>query len=181
MFCHDILSCPSVRNSASGPNLTGEDPIVRKFILLAVMIGAYASVASFAWADDDPRTAKDRASCEEGMSLACFRMGERYRVVEQDNKTAIKFFRKACSADLMTGCTHGGILLFRQGTHSSSQWKEAKKMFTKACDADHDRACYNLGTLSYKEGRQSKAIRFYHKACEMGNAGGCAREKRLKR
>ena len=218
MFCHDILSCPSVRNSASGPNLTGEDPIVRKLILLAVMIGAYASVASFAWADDDPRTAKDRASCEEGMSLACFRMGERYRVVEQDNKTAIKFFRKACSADLMTGCTHGGILLFMQGTHSSSQWKEAKKMFTKACDGDYmtgctnggillfmqgthsssqwkkakkmftkacdageDPSCYNLGTLNYKEGRQSKAIKFYHKACEMGNAGGCAREKRLKR
>ena len=154
---------------------------MKKSILLVIMMGACASVSSFAWAGDDPQTAKMRAACEENNSVACFRMGERYRVVERDNKTAIKFFIKACDGDYMTGCTNGGILLFMQGTHSSSQWKKAKKMFTKACDAGEDPSCYNLGTLNYKEGRQSKAIRFYHKACEMGNAAGCAREKRLKR
>lgn len=108
-------------------------------------------------------------------------MGERYRVVEQDNKTALEFFRKACNADYMTGCTHGGILLFMSGKHSSAQWKEAKKMFQKACDAGEDPSCYNLGTLSYKEGRQKRAIKYYKKACKMGNQGGCVREKRLAR
>ena len=145
------------------------------------MMGACASVSSFAWAGDDPQTAKMRALCEENNATACFRMGERYRVVERDNKTAVEFYTKACDENYMTGCTNGGILLFMQGTHSSSQWKKAKKMFTKACDAGEDPSCYNLGTLNYKEGRQSKAIKFYHKACEMGNAAGCAREKRLKR
>jgi hypothetical protein len=154
---------------------------VKKSILFVIVMGVCASISSFAWAGDDPQTAKMRAMCEENNATACFRMGERYRVVERDNKTAIKFFIKACDGDYMTGCTNGGILLFMQGTHSSSQWKKAKKMFTKACDAGEDPSCYNLGTLNYKEGRQSKAIKFYHKACEMGNAGGCAREKRLKR
>ena len=49
-----------------------------------------------AWAGDDETTAKKRAACDDGNSAACFKIGERYRVIEQDNKTAIEFFRKAC-------------------------------------------------------------------------------------
>ena len=137
--------------------------------------------ASFAWADDDQQTAALRSACNDGNSAACFKMGERYRVIERDNKTALGFYISACDADYMTGCTNGGIILFMKGAHGSSDWKTARKMFQKACDAREDTSCYNLGTLSYKEGRQKKAIKFYHQACEMGNPGGCAREKRLKR
>ena len=133
------------------------------------------------WAGDDQETKKIRSACDEGNSAACFRMGERYRVIERDNKTALEFFKKACDTDYMTGCTHGGILLTQQGVQYSSQWKEAKKMFQKACDAGEDPSCYNLGTINYKEGRQKKAIKFYKQACEMGNKPGCAKEKRLKR
>ncbi len=147
-----------------------------------LVLGFCMTFYSLSWADDDAQTAKIRSACDnESNSSACFKMGERYRVVEQDNKTALEFFRKACNADYMTGCTHGGILLFMSGKHSSAQWKEAKKMFQKACDAGEDPSCYNLGTLSYKEGRQKRAIKYYKKACEMGNQGGCAKEKRLAR
>lgn len=150
--------------------------------LVLLLMGLCLSLSSFVSADDDPETAKMRSSCEEkGNSTACFRMGERYRIIEQDNKVAVKFYKKACEAGYMTGCTNGGILLFMQGTHGSAQWKEAKKMFTKACDAGESQSCFNMGTLSFKEGRQSRAIKFYHRACEMGNDFGCAREKKLKR
>ena len=146
------------------------------------MLGFCMTFISFSWAGDDAETAKIRSACDKDKnSSACFRMGERYRTVDRDNKTALKFFRKACNADYMTGCTHGGILLFMSGKHSSAQWKEAKKMFQKACEAGEDPSCYNLGTLSYKEGRQKRAIKYYKKACKMGNQGGCAREKRLAR
>ena len=57
----------------------------------------------------------------------------------------------------------------------------AKKMFQKACDAGEDPSCFNLGTLSYKEGRQKRAIKYYKKACKMGNQGGCAKEQKLSR
>ena len=134
-----------------------------------------------AWAGDDEVTAKKRAACDDGNSAACFAMGERYRVVERDNKTAIEFFRKACDADYMTGCLFGGNLLFMAGTHGSAKWKEAKKMHQKACDADEDGSCYMLGQITYKEGRQKKAIKYYKQACKMGNQGGCAKAKRLKR
>ena len=134
-----------------------------------------------AWAGDDEITAKTRAACDDGNSAACFTMGERYRVVERDNKTAIEFFRKACEANYMTGCLFGGNLLFMAGTHGSAKWKEAKKMHQKACDADEDGSCYMLGQITYKEGRQKKAIKYYKQACKMGNQGGCAKAKRLKR
>ena len=98
-----------------------------------------------AWAGDDEITAKTRAACDDGNSAACFAMGERYRVVERDNKTAIEFFRKACEANYMTGCLFGGNLLFMAGTHGSAKWKEAKKMYQKGCEADEDAACYMFG------------------------------------
>ena len=145
------------------------------------MLGLYITLFPFAWAEDDQVTRLTRAACKDGNSVACFKMGERYRIIERDNKTAIGFYKKACEKDYMTGCTNGGILLFMSGTHGSSQWKNAKKMFQKACDAEEDTSCYNLGTMNFKEGRQKKALKFYHKACEMGNPDGCAREKKIKR
>ena len=145
------------------------------------MFGLYIIFSSFAWAEDDAETAAMRSACSDGNSTACFRMGERYRIIERDNKIAIDFYKKSCEADYMTGCTNGGILLFMDGTHGSSQWKNAKKMFEKACNAGEDTSCFNLGSVSYREGRQKKAIKFYHRACEMGNQAGCAKEKNLKR
>jgi len=121
------------------------------------------------------------ALCKEGNSTACFRVGERYRTVERDNKNALQYYVKACDKGYMTGCTNGGILLAMKGTPYSKDFKQARKMFDKACEAGEDQSCFNLGTLNYKEGRQSKAIKYYKRACDMGNQGGCAKEKRLRR
>ena len=93
----------------------------------------------------------------------------------------MKYYVIACDAGYMTGCTNGGILLAMKGTPYSKEFKQARKMFDKSCEAGEDPACFNLGTLNYKEGRQSKAIKYYKKACGMGNLGGCAKEKRLNR
>ena len=124
---------------------------------------------------------KMEALCQEGNSTACFKVGERFRTVERDNKKALNYYIKACDDGYMTGCTNGGILLAMKGTPYSKDFKKARKMFDKACEAGEDQSCFNLGTLNYKEGRQSKAIKYYKKACEMGNQAGCAKEKRLKR
>lgn len=155
---------------------------MKKIIQTTIFIfGLLMAFVPFTWAGDDPETAAMRSACEEGNSDACFRMGERYRIIEQDNKIAVTFYIRACDAGYMTGCTNGGILLFMKGSHGSSQWKNAKKMFQKACGAGEDTSCFNLGTLNYKEGRQKKAITMYNKACEMGNQPACVREKRLQR
>ena len=109
------------------------------------------------------------ALCKKGNSTACFKLGERYRILDKDNKKALKYYVIACDAGYMTGCTNGGILLAMKGTPYSKEFKQARKMFDKACEAGEDPACYNMGTLNYKEGRQSKAIKYYKKACDMGN------------
>ncbi len=152
---------------------------MKKLIFLTLI--TFFIQASGVWAEDDPETKRIRGLCEEGNSTACFKMGERYRIIERDNKTAQKFYVKACDAGYMTGCTNGGILTLMRGTPYSKEFKQARKMFTKACDAGEDPACYNLGTLNYKEGRQKKALQYYLKACDMGNKPGCARHKRLSR
>ena len=150
-------------------------------LTVALVVVLFGVFICFAWADDDTETKSIRSSCTDGNSFACFRMGERYRLIEKDNKIALQFYRKACDADYMTGCTNGGILTMRNGTQYSKHWKEAKKMFQKACDAGEDTSCFNLGSLNYREGRQKKAIKFYQQACKMGNPGGCGKEKRLRR
>ena len=147
-------------------------PIVILFSVVFFIPGAFA---------EQTQEQKREALCNEGNSTACFKVGERYRTVERDNKKAISFYEKACDAGYMTGCTNGGILLAMKGTPYSKDFKQARKMFDKACEAGEDQSCYNMGTLNYKEGRQSKAIKYYKRACEMGNQAGCAKEKRLKR
>ena len=144
-------------------------------ILMTIIIFAPAALAE--------QTQEERleALCTDGNSTACFKMGERHRVVERDEKTALKFYEKACDAGYMTGCTNGGILLAKKSTPYSKGFKQARKMFDKACEAGEDPSCFNLGTLNYKEGRQKKAIKYYKKACDMGNQAGCAKEKRLQR
>ena len=145
------------------------------FVLLSSAIfvtGAFAQ---------ETQEEKMEALCQTGNSTACFRVGERFRTVERDNKKALIYYIKACDDGYMTGCTNGGILLAMKGTPYSKDFKQARKMFDKACEAGEDQSCFNLGTLNYKEGRQSKAIKYYKRACEMGNQAGCAKEKRLKR
>ena len=150
---------------------------ITRALLVLLSIAVFVSGA-FA---QQTREEKMEALCQEGNSTACFKIGERFRTVERDNKKALTDYIKACDDGYMTGCTNGGILLAMKGTPYSKDFKQARKMFDKACEAGEDQSCFNLGTLNYKEGRQSKAIKYYKRACEMGNQAGCAKEKRLKR
>ena len=148
-----------------------------RVIFVALSVGIFASGA-FA---EKMQEEQMEALCKKGNSTACFKIGERYRILDRDTKNALKYYLIACEAGYMTACTNGGIILAMKGTPYSKDFKQARKMFDKACNAGEDQSCFNLGTLNYKEGRQSKAIKYYKKACKMGNQPGCAREKRLKR
>ena len=152
-----------------------------KYITRALLVLLSIAVFVSGALAEQTREEKMEALCQEGNSTACFRIGERFRTVERDNKNALIYYIKACDDGYMTGCTNGGILLAMKGTPYSKDFKQARKMFDKACEAGEDQSCFNLGTLNYKEGRQSKAIKYYKRACEMGNQAGCAKEKRLKR
>jgi TPR repeat protein len=146
------------------------------FIALAVISG------NIAFAEDDPKVAKMIELCnEQQIANSCFKMGERYRVLEQDNAKALSYFLKGCDAGHMTACTHAGILTQMSDKQYSKAWKEAAKLFQKACDAGEDPACFNLGSLKYKEGRASSARKYYKLACDMKNGPACANLKKLEK
>ena len=149
-----------------------------RVIFVALSVGIFASGAL---AEEPTQSEKMEALCKKGNSTACFKVGERYRILDRDTKKALEYYVIACEAGYMTGCTNGGIILAMKGTPYSPDFKQAREMFDKACEAGEDQSCFNMGTLNYKEGRQSKAIKYYKKACGMGNQPGCAREKRLQR
>ncbi len=142
-------------------------------IALAIIVFSLILSPQYIFAEEDEMTVKMKALCEEGNGTACFKVGERYRVVEQDPKSAVPYFIKACDGDHYTGCTHAGILIQSQGLQYSKQWKQAAKLFKKSCDVDSDRACFNLGSLKYREGRQKAAAKYYKKACDLGNQQAC--------
>jgi len=146
-----------------------------KILIIALAITAISIALSpqYIFAEDDEMVVKMKTLCEEGNGTACFRMGERYRVVERDPKSAIPYFIKACDGDHYTGCTHAGILIQNQGLQYSKQWKQAAKLYKKSCDAKSDRACFNLGSLKYREGRQKASAKYYKIACDLGNKQAC--------
>lgn len=151
-----------------------------KYITGAIMMSIVIFICSgITFAEDTPQEAKEKQLCEEGNSTACFKVGERFRTVELDNKSALPYFQKGCDGGHMTACTHAGILTQMKGKQYSPQWKEAVKLFQKACDAKEDRACFNLGSLKYKEGRQKAAIKYFTLACDMGNRLACDNKARL--
>lgn len=111
--------------------------------------------------------------CTEGNGEACFQIAENFRILDKDNKKALKYYEKACDTDYVTGCSNAGSLLFLMGRHSSPEWKKAGNHFEKACAKKFHLACYNLGQLKFKEGREKRAAKYWKQACDLGNQGGC--------
>ncbi len=143
------------------------------FTLIVLTAGIFLLALNLASAEDDPQVKKLKALCEEGNGDACFHIGERYRTLDRDNKTAVGYFLKGCDGGHITACTHAGILTQMTGQQYSPAWKKAAKLYEKGCDKDSDKACFNLGLLKYKEGRQKAAKKYWSKACDLGNQVGC--------
>lgn len=149
--------------------------------MLALTIGIFFLVSNAVWAEDAPETKALKDQCEGGNGTACFKIGERYRTVELDNKNSTVYHLKACDKDYITGCTHAGILIQMTGKQYSPEWKRAAKLYMKGCDAKSDKACFNLGQLKYKEGRQSAAKKYWKKSCDLGNQIACSNYARINR
>lgn len=96
-------------NLASNPfiiNPFWKGPDVKKLIAVtALMVGMIFSSVSGVRAEDDPKVIKLKELCEKGNGTACFKIGERYRTVELDNKSATVYHLKACDNGYITGCT----------------------------------------------------------------------------
>jgi len=144
-------------------------------------VGVFILCSNTVLAEDSPEVIAQKGACEKGNGKECFKIGERYRTVEMDNKNSIVYHLKACDKDYITGCTHAGILIQMTGNQNSPQWKKAAKLYGKGCDAKSDRACFNLGQLKYREGRQSSAKKYWKISCDLGNQIACSNYNRINR
>jgi TPR repeat protein len=149
--------------------------------LMALTIGIFFLCSNAVWAEDAPETKAMKDACEKGDGRACYKIGERYRTVELDNKNAVPYYEKACKDNYLAGCNAAGILTQLTGKQYSPQWKKAAKFFAIGCDVDDHVACSNLGQLKYKEGRQSAAKKYWKKSCDLGNQVACSNYERINR
>lgn len=149
--------------------------------ITALAVGIFFFCSNSVWAEDDPETKAIKDACEKGNGRACYRIGERYRRVELDNKNAIPYYLKACDDNYLAGCNGAGILIQMTGKQYSPQWKRAAKLFAKGCELKDHTACFDLGQLKYREGRQSAAKKYWKMSCDLGNRIACSNYKRINR
>lgn len=157
---------------------------VKKILFLILFSFALSTFAlvNFAYAVKSMDTVESLTPlCDKDVFHSCFKIGEKYRVLDKDEKKALPFFEKACNGGHYTACSHAGILLMKKGTPYSKEFKKATKYFALACENKHDKACFNLGSIKYKEGRQKKAIKWFDVSCELGNQFGCNRAAHLRK
>lgn len=146
---------------------------------MALLMGIVLFQANGVLAEDDAEMKGLKELCNgKKNDSACFKLGEKYRIVELDKKTAEHYYLKACETGHLDGCTFGAILMTERGR---SEWKKAGKLFQKACDEKQVFACFNLGSLKYKEGRQKTAIKYFNISCDMGHKQSCINANKLKR
>ena len=167
---------------ATAKPFSEKDLTVKKLTnLIALVVGIFFLCSNVAWAEDAPETKALKDSCKKGNGRSCYKIGDRYRIIELDTKGAIPYYQKACDDNYLAGCNAAGILTQRTGKQYSPQWKTAAKLYTKGCDLKDHVACYNLGKLKYDEGRQSASKKYFKIACDLGNPVGCSQYDRVNR
>ncbi|MDP6947127.1 MAG: tetratricopeptide repeat protein, partial [Myxococcota bacterium] len=97
-------------------------------------------------------------TCDEGDGQACLDLGEKHARgddVPRDHPLAAKYFRKACQAKLMPGCTRLGFM-FQKGFGVRQSAEAAVKLYEQSCDGGDPDACALLATM-YMHGEGVKA------------------------
>ena len=74
--------------------------------------------------------------CNSGDSVSCNKYGLLKAMLWNDQKTALKYYEKACSMGYGGGCSNLATYEKRKGN-----LKKAKKLYEKACSMDFKRAC----------------------------------------
>ena len=121
-----------------------------------------------------------RKKCEDGEAFYCEALGEMYNSglagADKDIKKAIKFYKKACDANMYEACSNLAAI-YAKGDGVKEDNKKAMELYNKACDGKYALGCANLGYMYY-EGRgvkinRAKGATYFRKACDAGNWLGC--------
>ena len=114
--------------------------------------------------------------CEAGEPLSCALAGamyERGTGVKPSAQTAFKYYKAACKAGNLDGCT-GQAYLYSKGEGGIHEdGGKAEKMFTEACQKGNGRACSGLGQRVRLKGSVRQALPFFARGCQLGYPRAC--------
>ncbi len=156
-----------------------------EFVKFSQVVIGLLVVGSFAFANEQLVFSQEQIdvferSCEGGEVFYCGALGDMYNSglagVNKDIKKAIKFYKKACDANMYEPCSNLGSI-YAKGDNVKKDNKKAIELYNKACDGKYALGCANLGNMYY-EGRgvkinRTKGATYFRKACNAGNWLGC--------
>ena len=127
---------------------------------------------------DEP--ADCRAQCDRGSAPSCTRLGyllaHGERGFVRDDKQALTFYERACSAGYPPACFNIGVLHWSDTTVQKNEGL-AEQYWRRACSAGYAAACSNLGVLHMQAGPRpvdrERAVYYFTRACAGGEPHGC--------
>jgi hypothetical protein len=127
---------------------------------------------------DDP--AECRVQCDRGSAPSCTRLGYLLAHGEagflRDERQALTFYERACSAGYPAACFNIGVLYSSEGDVQKDE-ALAERYWRRACDDGYAAACSNLGVLQM-QGRsrpidRERAFSYFGRACAGGEPHSC--------
>lgn len=132
----------------------------------------------------------ERISNNSNDANALYNLGWHYaegKGISQDYQKALYYYKKAADLGNSNACNNLGCM-YNSGKGVARDYSLAVRYFQKGADLGYATACNNVGSCyEYGEGGllgakpdKYKALKYYKKACNLGDKKGCENYKRLK-
>lgn len=112
--------------------------------------------------------------CNAGSPQSCAILGHLYEKgegVTADDKKAHTFYKKACDAKDIDGCTGLGYMMSK--SDKPDEQKQSVGILRQACDAGNGRACSGLGQQARIRRDWATASKEFDRGCRLNYSRGC--------
>lgn len=114
------------------------------------------------------------AQCAAGSPQSCAILGHLYEKgegVTANEKKAYTFYKKACDAKDIDGCTGLGYMMSK--SDNSDEQSQSISVLRQACDAGNGRACSGLGQQARLRRDWAAASKEFERGCRLNYSRGC--------
>lgn len=127
-----------------------------------------------AYACNGTDAAECNAQCSAGSPQSCAILGHIYEKgegVNADEKKASTFYKKACDAKDIDGCTGLGYMMSKSS--NADEQRQSVGILRQACDAGNGRACSGLGQQARLRRDWTTASKEFDRGCRLNYSRGC--------
>jgi len=112
--------------------------------------------------------------CQAGSAPSCALLGHIYEKgegVNADDKKALIYYKKACDARDIDGCTGWGYMLSK--SDNAEEQRQSVGILRQACDAGNGRACSGLGQQARLRRDWTTAAKEFDRGCRLNYSRAC--------